>query len=884
MTLFDPFSLLQSLILEIDTAQNLESALATVVQIICQHCQWLYGEAWQWDESAKVLKLQSTFYSAEVIENLDRSAAYPKQFGELSASVRFPPSVGIPGRVWASQKWEWHADVSQVSVEVFKRAQTASDCGIKTAFGIPLISHQRTTAVLVFFSDTAMPENPALIQAIEAVSHCISRLIKQQQIEEKLEDSETRFQSFMAHSPATIFMKDQQGSYVYANSQIKECCNPESEAFQAETGLLNKTDFHCFSNEVATRLQENDDLVLSTNQAQSFVEVIPAADGSKTYSQVVKFPFTDRSGQKFIGGIAVNITPLKQLEHQLTTDREKQEQLNRALLKAMAAAEVATEAKSSFLAMMSHEIRTPMNAIIGMIDLLSTTPLSSQQQDFVNTIRSGSNTLLTVINDILDFSKIESRNLELEVGCIDLYDSVDQVLSLFASKAADKGLTLTSLIEPAQNPTRFRGDATRLKQILSNLVSNSIKFTHQGEISIQIKVSPARSPTQANAQTNAQANETLSSHYKVQFSVKDTGIGISSEGMGQLFKPFSQTDTSMTRQYGGTGLGLSISKQLVEMMHGQIEVVSEVGKGSTFHFFVQLSADSSYPSRCETTFIASTLTEKRLLIIDSNATSRKSLVLQAQSWGLQVQAVASVEAMFSQLHHRSFDAIAISEPLSEYDGAHLIGQIRKLPSYQTLPCILLQSCQEVLSNDYIRLKEQLQILHQPVRRSQFYNALVQLLQPRKSENPNQTCSGPSEEATLGIKKPLRILLTEDILLNQKVALQMLLSYGYQADVANNGQEAIQALRQQSYNLVFMDVQMPKMDGLEATREIRRNLTIEQPYIVAMTAHSMQSDREDCLKAGMDDYVSKPIRRKDLAAALHRCPVHKVDYALSNSAH
>ena len=544
-------------------------------------------------------------------------------------------------------------------------------------------------------------------------------------------------------------------------------------------------------------------------------------------------------------------------------DVSQQKRANVSLIAATQAAEAANEAKSEFLATMSHEIRTPMNAMIGMAELLEETKLDRQQQDYARVIRTSGGTLLTVVNDILDFSKIESSNLELEMTRLDLYECVEDVISLFSNQAEEKQLALTSLIEPANIPSFFIGDATRLRQILSNLTSNSIKFTEQGEISIRVRVDEMCSEPATREADN--------SSYRVHFSVKDTGIGIAEDKISRLFKPFSQVDASITRKYGGTGLGLAISKKLIEMMGGSLSVESKVGEGSTFSFFVDLRACGQL-GQAEPAETQSGLQQKRLLIVDSNELTGRYLRLQAESWNLVVEVAGSAESALVKLFRSEpFDAIALSETIADMESVQLASQIRNFPNYQAIPIILLQTRKKGSEKCLSILRNKFRVLQKPVRRSHFYNALVDLLLDEAPTTYRDSASPDAVKAISSEDKPLRILLTEDIPLNQKVAVQMLSLYGYEVDVANNGKEAVEAVKRQPYDLVFMDVQMPEMDGLEAAQQIRAEHDIAQPHIVAMTAHAMQGDRQECLSAGMNDYIRKPIRKRDLAEALQQCP-------------
>ena len=662
------------------------------------------------------------------------------------------------------------------------------------------------------------------------------------QAQRLLAESEARFRRLAAAAPVGIFQTDGDGQCVYVNDRWCEMAGMSTQE-AAGTGWLRALHPADRARVLAVWRE-----AVAGNQPFELRYRFLQPDGREVCVMGSAVPSHDDHGG--LSGHIGTVTDVTESHHQ----RE-------ALERARSEAEAGARAKSLFLANMSHEIRTPLNAVIGMTTLLLDTPLSEDQRDFARTIHASGENLLEIINDILDYSKADVGKLEIERQPFDLRRVVEESLDQVIPRALEKNLNLAYLIEDG-TPERLIGDAARVRQILVNLLSNAVKFTHQGEVFVGVDAALVDEQTAC-----------------LRFAVKDTGIGIAAEQLPRLFQSFTQVDASTTRKYGGTGLGLAISQRLAELMGGAVSAHSEPGVGSVFTVTLQAALA---PSAERADFLqrdAPALAGRRILMVDDNLTNRRIVTKLALLWGMRPSTFPSgLEALDRVRHGEAFDVAVLDMSMPGCDGIDLAHEIRRFRTPEELPIVMLTSLgqrQTLLAGQCAGLAA---CLSKPIKVSQLFGTLVAVVEGRQVKLP-----APAEALRLprAPRQALRVLVAEDHVINQRVALRLLQHLGYEPDLAVDGRQVLEAVARQTYDVLLMDIQMPLVDGMEAARQILRSRGADGlPRIIAMTANAMPGDRERYAEAGMDGYLPKPIELAALASALQQAAALARDRAVA----
>lgn len=674
------------------------------------------------------------------------------------------------------------------------------------------------------------------------------------QVETKLERERQQLRQIITNAPVAMAMFDPQMRYIaYSDKWLTDFglvgAEAESSTQPEARTLVGQCHYHIFP-EMPAEWKTAHEQALQGEILSNPEDIMVNPDGSHSYIRWAIHPWYEPTGT--VGGIVIAADLIDEL------------------VKAREAALENSRLKSQFLANMSHEIRTPMNGVLGMAGLLLKTDLTQKQRDFVQAIRTSADHLLAIINDILDFSKLEAGEMQLESLEFDLENCIETVIDLLATQAEDKGLELAVLIAP-EVPRHLKGDPGRLRQVLLNLIGNAIKFTSVGEVVLQAYLQSETTRTAL-----------------VRFEVSDTGIGILPESQEKLFQAFSQLDASTTRKYGGTGLGLVISKQLVNLMGGEIGVQSAISQGSTFWFTAKFLKQEATRKQA----VPEALMDLKLLVADTSATVRQAVRYLTRSWGMELDeatdgAAALTKLRFAAAQGDPYDAIIFDQQLLKYNGDNLAEAIRSDPALTTTKLVMMTSINQRDVAEQLLQGGVSSYLIKPVRASRLFDALLTAMASRIAsalEGRREPLALQAQNPLPGSVAPLSLLLAEDHPINQQVILNQLSLLGYQADLANNGQEVLDLLSEKHYDLIFMDCQMPLLDGYAATQALRRreaeqersmqasgvsHQAVRKTVVIALTAHAMPADREKCLAAGMDDYLSKPVEQEELQAVLLR---------------
>jgi PAS domain S-box-containing protein len=803
---------------------SLTDAAPRILRAICESLGWAYGGLWQVTPGAQFLRCVETWHAPGL--KLDN-------FEEVSKAVRFATGLGLPGRVWETAKPAWIEDV--VEDPNFPRAKIARAEGLHGALGFPIVLGGEVLGVIEFFSQEIQEPDAALLEMLATVGSQIGQFIERKRAEEELD-------KFFTMSLDMLCIAGNDGYFKRLNPAWEKTLGYTREELLARPWVeFIHEDDRAASAAQASNLERGHDLV-------SFENRFRCRDGS--YRWLLWTATFDPAGQR-IYAIGRDVTERRRAQEAQEENAQRLVQLVRELELARHRAEDAARVKADFLANMSHEIRTPMNAVMGMTDLALATELSAEQRGYLRTVKDAARALLELVDDILDLSKIEAGKLELDRIEMDLRETIEDAIKVLALRAGQKGLELACRLSPGL-PSVVLGDPGRIRQVVVNLVGNAIKFTERGEVVLDAEVA------------SRDGDEVT-----IRVAVRDTGIGVPKDKRDQIFAPFTQADSSTTRRFGGSGLGLAIATQLVEMMGGRLSVESEVGKGSTFAFTATFGLPYEEDQPAPPPPAEADLLGLPVLVVDDNATNRRILLEMLTSWKMRPAAAEGGDEALRMLRDarqasRPFQLLVTDGQMPEMDGFMLAEAVRADPALREVPMILLTSAGRQGDGARCRRIGIAGFLTKPVKQSDLLDAMATVL--------GGGVMGASREGPVRrtAARRLRILLAEDNAVNQQVASRILERRGHAVTVVGDGRAAVTALGDgHAFDLVLMDVQMPEMDGLAATAAVRARERGSGGHvpIVAMTAHAMEGDRERCLAAGMDGYVSKPVEAEGLVEAV-----------------